>query len=34
LSVRLEIRRIGSIKANNEVIGSRPKVKVVKNKVA
>jgi recombination protein RecA len=32
--VRIDIRRIGSIKANNEVIGSRTKVKVVKNKVA
>src|SRR5438270_969653 len=33
-SVRIDIRRIGSIKSNNEVIGSRTKVKVVKNKVA
>jgi recombination protein RecA len=33
-SVRIDIRRIGSIKASNEVIGSRTKVKVVKNKVA
>ena len=33
-SVRIDIRRIGSIKVNNEVIGSRTKVKVVKNKVA
>jgi recombination protein RecA len=33
-SVRIDIRRIGAIKANNEVIGSRTKVKVVKNKVA
>jgi recombination protein RecA len=33
-SVRIDIRRVGSIKANNEVIGSRTKVKVVKNKVA
>lgn len=33
-SVRIDIRRIGSIKANNEVTGSRTKVKVVKNKVA
>jgi recombination protein RecA len=33
-SVRIDIRRIGTIKANNEVIGSRTKVKVVKNKVA
>src|SRR3979490_980616 len=33
-SVRMDIRRIGSIKSNNEVVGSRTKVKVVKNKVA
>ncbi len=33
-SVRIDIRRIGTIKANNEVVGSRTKVKVVKNKVA
>src|ERR1700751_4961134 len=33
-SVRIDIRRIGSIKSNNEVIGSRTKTKVVKNKVA
>src|SRR3984957_9699679 len=33
-SVRLDIRRIGSIKKNDEVIGSETKVKVVKNKVA
>ncbi|HKV55239.1 MAG TPA: recombinase RecA [Candidatus Binataceae bacterium] len=33
-SVRIDIRRIGTIKSNNEVIGSRTKVKVVKNKVA
>jgi recombination protein RecA len=33
-SVRIDIRRVGSIKSNNEVIGSRTKVKVVKNKVA
>jgi recombination protein RecA len=33
-SVRIDIRRIGAIKYNNEVIGSRTKVKVVKNKVA
>ncbi len=33
-SVRIDIRRIGAIKAGNEVIGSRTKVKVVKNKVA
>lgn len=33
-SVRLDIRRIGSIKEKEEVVGSRTKVKVVKNKVA
>src|SRR2546430_14225035 len=33
-SVRLDIRRIGAIKHGDEVIGSRTKVKVVKNKVA
>jgi recombination protein RecA len=33
-SVRLDIRRIGSIKEGDNVIGSRVKVKVVKNKVA
>ncbi len=33
-SVRVDIRRIGTIKSGNEVIGSRTKVKVVKNKVA
>ena len=33
-SVRLDIRRIGSIKEGDEVIGSETKVKVVKNKVA
>jgi recombination protein RecA len=33
-SVRLDIRRIGSIKEGEEVIGSRVRVKVVKNKVA
>ncbi|MDB5796309.1 MAG: recA [Paucimonas sp.] len=33
-SVRLDIRRTGSIKANDEVVGSETKVKVVKNKVA
>ena len=32
-SVRLDIRRIGSIKKGEEVIGSETKVKVVKNKV-
>jgi len=33
-SVRLDIRRIGSIKKGEEVIGSETRVKVVKNKVA
>jgi recombination protein RecA len=33
-SVRLDIRRIGSIKKAEEVIGSETRVKVVKNKVA
>jgi len=33
-SVRLDIRRIGSIKDNTEIMGSRVRVKVVKNKVA
>src|SRR5499433_3041648 len=33
-SVRIDIRRIGTIKTANDVIGSRTKVKVVKNKVA
>jgi recombination protein RecA len=33
-SVRMEIRRVDSIKQNNEVVGNRVRVKVVKNKVA
>ena len=33
-SVRLDIRRVSSIKNGDEVIGNRTKVKVVKNKVA
>jgi recombination protein RecA len=33
-SVRLDVRRIQSIKAGSEVIGSRTRVRVVKNKVA
>ncbi|MDR0233887.1 MAG: recombinase RecA [Zoogloeaceae bacterium] len=33
-SVRLDIRRAGQIKKNDEVIGNETKVKVVKNKVA
>ena len=32
--MRLDIRRIGSIKKGEEVIGNETKVKVVKNKVA
>jgi recombination protein RecA len=33
-SVRLDIRRIGSIKKGDEILGSQTRVKVVKNKVA
>jgi recombination protein RecA len=33
-SVRIDIRRIGSIKKGDEVIGNRTKVKIAKNKVA
>jgi recombination protein RecA len=33
-SVRLDIRKIASLKQGNDVIGSRTRVKVVKNKVA
>src|SRR5437867_12605678 len=33
-SVRLDIRRIGSIKKGNEVLGNRTRVRVVKNKLA
>lgn len=33
-SVRLDIRRVGSIKDKDEVIGNQTRVKVVKNKVA
>jgi recombination protein RecA len=33
-SCRLDIRRIGAIKQGDEVVGSRTKVRVVKNKVA
>ncbi|HVR28772.1 MAG TPA: recombinase RecA, partial [Thermoanaerobaculia bacterium] len=33
-SVRIDIRRIASLKEGEEVVGSRAKVKVVKNKVA
>jgi recombination protein RecA len=32
--VRLDIRRVGSLKKGDEVVGSETKVKVVKNKVA
>jgi recombination protein RecA len=33
-SVRLDVRRIGAVKERDEIIGSRVRVKVVKNKVA
>ena len=33
-SVRVDIRRIGAVKEGDQVVGSRTKVKVVKNKVA
>lgn len=33
-SVRLDIRRIGSIKQRDEIVGNQTRVKVVKNKVA
>src|SRR5262249_56475093 len=33
-SVRLDIRRIGAIKQGESVVGSRTRVKVVKNKMA
>jgi recombination protein RecA len=33
-SVRLDIRRIGSVKSGDEIVGSETRVKVVKNKVA
>jgi recombination protein RecA len=33
-SVRLDIRRTGSVKEGDEVVGSETRVKVVKNKVA
>jgi recombination protein RecA len=33
-SVRLDVRKIESLKNNNEVVGNRTRVKVVKNKVA
>ena len=33
-SVRIDVRRIGSIKSGEDVLGNRTKVKIVKNKVA
>ncbi|MFW0883812.1 recombinase RecA [Candidatus Acidulodesulfobacterium sp. H_13] len=33
-SVRIDIRRVGSIKKGDEIIGSRTKARIVKNKVA
>jgi recombination protein RecA len=33
-SVRMEVRRTETLKTNNEMIGNRTRVKVVKNKVA
>jgi recombination protein RecA len=33
-SVRLDVRRIGPVKASDEAVGSRTRVKVVKNKMA
>jgi recombination protein RecA len=33
-SVRMDIRRIGSIKEGEQIVGNRTRVKVVKNKVA
>lgn len=33
-SVRIDIRRIGQIKAGDDIIGNRTKVKIVKNKIA
>lgn len=33
-SVRLDVRRIGSVKAGEEVVGNKTRVKVVKNKMA
>jgi recombination protein RecA len=32
-SIRIEIRRIGNIKKSNEIIGTRNKIKIVKNKL-
>ncbi|MNZ46635.1 recombinase A [compost metagenome] len=33
-SVRLDVRRVESIKMGNDVVGNRTKIKIVKNKVA
>ena len=33
-SVRLDIRRIGALKAGNDTVGNQTRVKIVKNKVA
>jgi len=33
-SIRVDIRRIGSIKVGEEVVGNRTKLKIVKNKIA
>jgi recombination protein RecA len=33
-SVRLDIRRVGTVKSGEEIVGSRVRVKVVKNKIA
>jgi len=33
-SIRLDIRRIGSVKKGDEIIGNETKIKVVKNKLA
>ncbi len=33
-SIRLEIRRIGSVKSGQEMVGARTRIKVVKNKLA
>ena len=33
-SIRMDVRRIESLKANGEVVGNRTRVKVVKNKIA
>ena len=33
-SIRIDVRRIGSVKEGEDVVGSRVKVKIVKNKVA